>query len=426
MKRAFLSVMAVALLAAPAPAAKHTVELTIAAGKHDRANEPVCVPLQLPEKLKRITDVALLDGKGTRVAEAELIAPGLATRSIKPTKGHRRQDLHFVLPKLGAGQSVTLKLEVHHGDGLPVPASAGSYRFRPVAEEAATEVTYHLARQAPRKVLAYIHPKLDDTSAAAREATFKPFHRVYSPDGTVQVTKDVGGRFTHHRGLFYGFMRTTYDNTTVDIWHCRGETHQAHTVVENTGGDALARHLCHIDWNGKDKKTFAKELRELTVYNVPGGTLIEFVSQLTPTGGDVKLDGDPQHAGFHFRASDEVASKTSKQTIFIRPDGVGKPGTEVNWPKEKKHVNLPWLAMSFVVGDKRYTAAYLDHPSNPKEARYSERTYGRFGSYFVTTVSKDKPLLVRYRVWLQDGQMTQEQVKAKSAAFVAPVEVKVK
>jgi hypothetical protein len=174
------------------------------------------------------------------------------------------------------------------------------------------------------------------------------------------------------------------------------------------------------------KKTFAKELRELTVYNVRGGTLIELVSRLTPTGREVKLDGDPQHAGFHFRASNEVAEKTKGQTVFIRPDGVGEKGKETNWPKDKKHVNLAWLAMSFVAGEKRYTAAYLDHPDNPKEARYSERTYGRFGSYFVTTVTKEKPLVVRYRVWLQEGQMTVDQVKAKSAAFVAPVEVRVK
>ena len=33
-------------------------------------------------------------------------------------------------------------------------------------------------------------------------------------------------------------------------------------------------------------------------------------------------------------------------------------------------VDLPWNVMSFVVGGKRYTAAYLDRPENPKEARY--------------------------------------------------------
>ena len=40
---------------------------------------------------------------------------------------------------------------------------------------------------------------------------------------------------------------------------------------------------------------------------------------------------------------------------------------------------------------------YLDSPSNPKPARYSERAYGRFGSYFETDVTEDMPLNVKYR-----------------------------
>src|SRR5205807_770941 len=82
------------------------------------------------------------------------------------------------------------------------------------------------------------------------------------------------------------------------------------------------------------------------------------------------------------------------ETIYIRPDGDGKPGETRNWPAQKDHVNLPWNAMSFVLGDQRYTTAYLDKPTNPKEARCSEREYGRFGSYFVYEVTKEKPLAV--------------------------------
>ena len=82
--------------------------------------------------------------------------------------------------------------------------------------------------------------------------------------------------------------------------------------------------------------------------------------------------------------------------------------------------------MSFVLGGQRYTAAYLDRPTNPKEARFSERTYGRVGSYFVTTVTKEKPLVVVYRVWLQKGQMKPEEIAAKAAAFVEPAAVTVK
>ena len=82
--------------------------------------------------------------------------------------------------------------------------------------------------------------------------------------------------------------------------------------------------------------------------------------------------------------------------------------------------------MSFVLGPQRYTVCYLDRPDNPKEARFSERDYGRFGSYFVYEIDENKPLDLKYRVWLQEGEMTGPGVAAVSAAFVQPVEVAVK
>ena len=165
----------------------------------------------------------------------------------------------------------------------------------------------------------------------------------------------------------------------------------------------------------------------MTVHAAKGGTLVEFESTLTSaTGGTVHLDGDPQHAGFQFRGSDEIAKKTKDQTYYLRTDGKGKPGETRNWshknsnsPMGKECTNRPWNAMSFVLGGKRYTVLYLDHPDNPKPARYSERDYGRFGCYFVHDLLPNKPLVVRYRLWLQKGEMTVPDCERKATAFVA-------
>jgi hypothetical protein len=81
--------------------------------------------------------------------------------------------------------------------------------------------------------------------------------------------------------------------------------------------------------------------------------------------------------------------------------------------------------MSFVLGDKRYTAVYLDHPRNPKEARYSERDYGRFGSYFEYEVTDERPLAVNYRIWLQDGELTGEDAARLDGDFDSPVTARV-
>jgi hypothetical protein len=74
------------------------------------------------------------------------------------------------------------------------------------------------------------------------------------------------------------------------------------------------------------------------------------------------LDGDPQHAGFQFRASNEVFESTAKQTFYIRPnDGKDAPGKTKNWPQNKDMTNLNWKAQSLVVGGQRYFTLYLDH-----------------------------------------------------------------
>jgi hypothetical protein len=421
MNKLLVSLGVLLACAAAAGAAGHTVAFTVAAGKVDRRDEPVCVRVKLPAGVRGAHQVSVCDGTGKQVAVGQLTPAGL----VGEAEGKAGDELHFILPRLAAGKSVGLRAVLDPGGAAGKQDAFAWVEKKPDQTE---------LRFGNRPVLCYVHPKLDESSPAARVATFKVFHHAYEPTGARLLTKGVGGLYTHHRGLCYGFMKVGYDKNVVDIWHCpdarskkKNEAHQADRgVLRSAAGPVLGRHRVAIDWNGVGKKTFAKEERELTAYHVPGGVLIEFASRLTPTGGPVTLDGDPQHAGFHFRADNEVASKTKKETIFTRPWGVGAPGTERNYPQDKKQVNLPWLAMSFVLGGKRYTAAYLDRPDNPKEARFSERTYGRVGSYFVRTVTKDRPLLVRYRVWVQEGQMTPEEVAARSRAFAEPAAVRLR
>ena len=110
----------------------------------------------------------------------------------------------------------------------------------------------------------------------------------------------------------------------------------------------------------------------------------------------------------------------------MRTDGKGEIGETRNWdaakaddPISAESVDRPWNAMSFLVAGERYTVLYLDHPTNPKPARYSERAYGRFGSYFVFDVTKEVPLNVKYRLWVQAGEMTVDECNELSAEFKA-------
>lgn len=413
MRGLFLASAAVWFGAMPsARGASSSFEITVDAGRHERRNVPVRVPLPADQLVEKITSVTLTgpDGKNIPV---QLTRSGLLARG--------GDEIHFILPYLRAGESVRMKVTVSSGS----PPAAPGFIWR---DHPGDRIDLLFGN---RPVVTYHYHPLDESSKESRDRTYKVFHHLYSPQGDRVVTNglpdDPKIHSPHHRGIFYGFNRISYDNgKTADLWHCGNGEYQEHDrFLASEAGPVLGRHRLAISWHGKDKKKFADEERELTVYNVPGGQLVEFASRLRASAGPVRFDGDPQHAGFQFRAHNDVDAKTSKETIYVRTDGVGKPGETRNWdPKTRQGpVNLPWNAMSFLLDGKRYTAAYLDHPKNPKEARYSEREFGRFGSYFEFTVDERKPLTVNYRLWLQDGLMKPDDIAALSHDFVEPVKV---
>lgn len=405
-------------LPALAVAAPQTFDVTVQAGKTDRSNDPVTISLALPAELAK-GPVQLTDSAGKAIP-AQLTNPSLLASPGNPQAGQVPREVHFILPSLKAGETARFKLTV--GGSQPTPQSGFTMVDKPGES---SEIQFQ-----GRPILRYMCQPIDESNKEKRELTYKVYHHLYDPAGSRLVTKGPGGQYTHHRGIFYAFNKVTYgEGKKCDIWHCPNASQEHEKFLSTETGPVLARQRIEIRWHGMNKEVFGREEREMTVYNVLGGTLVEFASLLRSADGKpIQLDGDPQHAGFHFRADNEVSAKTNKQTIYVRPDGAGKPGETRNWdPKTRKGpTNLPWDAMSFVLGEKRYTAAYLDKPSNPKEARFSERDYGRFGSYFEYEVTKEKPLRVNYRIWLQEGQMTPEQVASLDQEFVEPVTAMVK
>jgi hypothetical protein len=287
-----------------------------------------------------------------------------------------------------------------------------------------------------RKVMRYMNTPHDTTTKDTHELTFKPFHHVYDPaTGETLLTNGAGLAadkallYPHHRGLFFAFNKVSYGegkNEKCDVWHGHNGEFVSHDkfLKQDAGADKAVQ-TSALSWHGTDGKVFANEERTYTVYNAPGGTMIDFNSTLTTPLDKVKLDGDPQHSGFHFRAAMEVKDHGKKDTYYLRPDGKGKMGEERNWDpspkanpsKDPRTINLPWNAMSFVIAGKRYTVLRIDHPTNPKESRGSERYYGRFGDYFEWNLTPTTPLKIKYRVWVQEGEMTVEKCAELAKEF---------
>lgn len=387
---------ALALLLA-IPLCAHAQKSTVTGGAADAANVVVALPAAAGSTANSVT---LPDGLH---AAAQLTAD--------------KKSLVFVLPKLKAGAAVDVTPTT-----LNYVKAPPHFKFSE-EKDGTTVLSFD-----GRKVLQYFNLPRD---AKDHYYTFKPFHNVYDPakgealltNTSAKTAKD--GQFPHHRGLFFGFNKITYgEKQSADIWHGTDNVFSQHDKMLSTeAGEVFGKHTSLISWHGKDGATFATEEREVTAYATKDGTLIDWGTTLSTKLSKVRLDGDPQHAGFHFRANQEVSKNGKENTYYLRPDGKGKNGETRNWEpkgKDAKTINLPWNACSFVTGGKRYTVVRINHPDNPKETRGSEREYGRFGDYFEYDLTADKPLKLKYRVWVQEGEMTVEQCNALAQAFVHP------
>ncbi|MCC9604262.1 PmoA family protein [Blastopirellula sp. JC732] len=388
------------------------LKLQITASDQAEINVPVTVAVpKAAAGDAQVATVALSDG--TKLV-GQLTAPSLLSKA----DATKDLELTFVLPKLDAGAKLTATVEFGGSAG------GQEYSWKDTPGKSMDLLDGN------KPVLRYMYEALDDSSPERRHETFKVYHHVFDLDGNNLLTKGPGGLFPHHRGLFYGFNRISYSadgkKQNADVWHCNNGESQAHIkVISSEAGPVLGRQLLQVEWRGRDGKPFAEEERELTVYRTPEGRLIEFASRLESKVDDLKLDGDPQHAGFQFRATQFVPDNTAKKTFYIRPDGKGKPGAFRNWPGQKEHVDLPWNVLVFEAFDKTYSTCYLDRPTNPKPARFSERDYGRFGSYFATDVPQEEPLEVNYRVYLTEGEIAPDAIAESYASFNQPPQVSI-
>lgn len=242
-------------------------------------------------------------------------------------------------------------------------------------------------------ILRYMFER-DSSTAERTFDTAKVFAHVMAPGGKETITKGAGGKFPHHRGIFIGWNRIKQDGKRHDLWHVRNTLQKHEEFLKNESGQDGAAITSKIVWIGVDKKPLIEEVRTYRVQSADDCyALIDFTSKLTAVGGDLTLDGDPEHAGVQFRPSQKVAENGSATYVF-HEDGVNP----------KKQRDLPWVASSFKVGDQQWTVQNMSHPSNPKGAIWSAyRDYGRFGPFTVIDIKDGESIELKYRFRVTEG-----------------------
>ncbi len=242
-------------------------------------------------------------------------------------------------------------------------------------------------RVVARYMTAFDPQRLDDTA--------KPYLHVMDAAGKQPITKGLGGQYPHHRGIFAGFSRLTVDGKTHNLW---GTTNvQAHQRFVNQQAAAdQASFTSLVVWSTKDGQRLIEEERTFVFRAVeaPALVCVEVSSKLTALAGDTELGGDPEHAGVHYRPADEL---DRTQTRYLFP-------AEGNDPRRDK--DLPWVGLSYVLGDQKYGVVQMNHPQNPRESTWSAyRDYGRFGNFAKAELARGQSLVLRYQFYITAGEL---------------------
>ena len=247
-----------------------------------------------------------------------------------------------------------------------------------------------------KPLLRYMYD-FNQENAETTHNTYKVYHHVLDPKGEQEITKGPGGNYTHHRGIFIGFARMGHDGKSYDFWHMKNQCVQVHDKVlmqEDSENSTIVSTL--INWNSEPGKTLIEEVRTVSVLkgDTEAHLLCDWKSQLKAVAGDVLLKGDPEHAGVQYRPHNDVAQNKSAKYTF-HADGID--------PKKDK--DLPWVAMTYKLGEQTYTVQHMRHPENPADSVYSAyRDYGRFGNYFVAPVADGETLTLHYRFRITLGE----------------------
>jgi len=238
-----------------------------------------------------------------------------------------------------------------------------------------------------------------DTSTKDRLVeTYKPYLHIFDAQGKAPITKGTGGVFPHHRGIFIGFNKITFNGKPYDRWHMKGGeiVHEKFTV-QKAGADE-ATITSQANWNSDaGQPPIMVEERTMTFRRAPtpGRILVDYTSVLAAPNGAVKLQPDPEHSGVQYRPAAEL---DTKKTLYVFP----KENADA-----RKDVDLPWVGETYTLHDNQYSVVEMNHPQNPKGIKYSAyRDYGRFGAFLdTTTIAQGQSLTLKFRFLIADGAM---------------------
>ena len=167
----------------------------------------------------------------------------------------------------------------------------------------------------------------DTSSEAKRVETYKPYLHIFDAEGKAPITKGTGGVYPHHRAIFIGFNKITFNGKNYDRWGMWGGDIVHQKFTEQKAGPDEATFTSLINWDSdKGKPPLLVETRTMTFRRAPAPAriMVDFTSVLSAPNGDVTLWPDPEHSGVQYRPAAELDTKRPSTSFRRRMRMRGK------------------------------------------------------------------------------------------------------
>ncbi len=278
---------------------------------------------------------------------------------------------------------------------------------------------------------------------------YKPFfHPIYGPAG-VPVTQNgefpgtQRGHYWHH-GLFIGHQHVN----GISFWEEReGETGRIlhRSFLRMDEGPVVGRFVERNLWRTPVGVDLLDERREVWIYRLPPNQrILDFRLSLKPVDEPVTLGKTAYNLlACHVPRGMHVADPLSAYDLRMYRPSEMRPGVrggrvvtsegEIN--VERCHATsgarARWVDHSGPVDGRWQGVAIFDHPLNPRYPVYwlnwNNMTHGPSFTFAEPyTIDRDRPLVLRYRVYIHDGDAATGRVEQRWQEFTCQPAVTVR
>ncbi|MBT3243606.1 MAG: PmoA family protein [Bacteroidetes bacterium] len=411
------------------------------------------------------------------IARIVLIDPGLPGTEIpvqiKLKPGIVQQGMYATLFETFQFDAVEIPCQVSHGENdllswvYTSNGDKGSERAfhlhlnsslekqKSVSLEASINDSSYLIKKNEKPLLAYRHALLSPPAGQTENMARSGFiHPLFSPSGEV-MTQVQPADHLHHVGIWNPWTKVSWKGVHTDFWNLGLETGTVRfkNLVGMESGDVLAEirvvhdHVAFVETEiaeslkgvgkysgsgyrvpGKESFVVMAEEWMIRVWSINDGYLLDFVSTITNLTDDtLSLDAYRYGGGIGYRAT-EKWNNTNSQVLTSE----GKTWDDGDATRAK------WCRVSGELSGIEAGLLFMSNPGNydqPQPMRiWPKDNNGGIGyQYFEFTPIREKSWVLkagktysqRYRIWINEGEMSPEVAEAAWNAYAHPADIKI-